>query len=171
MIPLMPLIAAVLSLLTSVNGLGLAPANGRTELTIRVDGAVSSVKDYRLGDPDRLKQVLLNLLDNAIRFTDAEAGVIRVRVSQAGEQVQLAVSDNGSGIPAEAQQHIFERFFRVDKARARASGGSGLGLAIVKAIVEAHGGSIAPVHSEAGRGSVFELTFPRAAPPAAGKAA
>ncbi len=142
----------------------IRPVAGSRRIEVTTDG------DTRvLGDPDRLKQVLLNLLDNAIRFTDAEAGVIRVRVSQAGEQVQLAVSDNGSGIPAEAQQHIFERFFRVDKARARASGGSGLGLAIVKAIVEAHGGSIAPVHSEAGRGSVFELTFPRTAPPAAGK--
>lgn len=113
------------------------------------------------GDPDRLKQVLLNLMDNAIRFTDAEKGIIRVQIRQADNDVRLTVSDNGSGIPPEAQPRIFERFFRVDKARSRSAGGSGLGLAIVKAIVEAHRGTIAPVKSAPGQGALFEFTIPR----------
>ncbi|MGB8647378.1 MAG: ATP-binding protein [Anaerolineae bacterium] len=134
----------------------IKPVAGERQILVERDG------DTRInGDADRLKQVLLNLIDNAIRFTDPEKGVIRVGVYQAGKNVRLVVSDNGSGIPPEAQPHIFERFYRVDKARARSSGGSGLGLAIVKAIVQAHGGAIAPVQSEPGQGSVFELSFPR----------
>jgi two-component system OmpR family sensor kinase len=140
---------------------------------------VETAGDTRVqGDPDRLKQVLLNLVVNAVRFTDPERGVIRLGVNQSEKDVRLTVSDNGSGIPTEAQPHLFERFYRVDKARARASfdpanpagplrgyrsgGGSGLGLAIVKAIVDAHGGAIEPVKSAPGQGSVFTLLIPRA---------
>jgi len=72
------------------------------------------------------------------------------------------VSDNGLGIPEQAQPHIFERFYRVDKARTRASGGSGLGLAIVKAIVEGHGGIIEPVESKLGQGTTIRFTLPSA---------
>jgi two-component system, OmpR family, sensor kinase len=123
---------------------------------------VETAGDTRVqGDADRLKQVMVNLLDNAIRFTDAERGVIRVSVHQAEKDVRLTVSDNGSGIPLETQPHLFERFFRVDKARARASGGSGLGLTIVKAIVEAHGGAMGAIKSAPGQGSAFELSLPR----------
>lgn len=145
---------------------------------------IETLGDTRVqGDADRLKQVLLNLLDNAIRFTDPERGVIRVGIYQADQVVRLTVSDNGGGIPPEEQPHIFERFYRVDKARARGrsdqapasatnrstqkagtgtgAGGSGLGLAIVKAIVQAHHGTISPVQSTSGQGTLFELTFPR----------
>ena len=87
-------------------------------------------------------------------------GSIRVGIYQADEDVRLTVSDNGGGIPPEAQPHLFERFFRVDKARARGSGGSGLGLAIVKAIVEAHRGTIAPVRSVQGQGTIFRVHHP-----------
>jgi signal transduction histidine kinase len=120
------------------------------------------------GDADQLKQVFYNLLDNAIHSTDAARGAIVLRIRGAERAIHVAVSDNGLGIPGQAQPHVFERFYRVDKARARASfdqrsgGGSGLGLAIVKAIVEAHGGSIAPVESEAGHGTTMRFTLPRA---------
>ncbi len=125
---------------------------------------VETTGDTRVqGDPDRLKQVLLNLVVNAVRFTDPEGGVIRLGVNQLERDVRLTVSDNGSGIPPEAQSHLFERFYRVDKARARVSGGSGLGLAIVKAIVDAHGGAIEAVKSAPGQGSVFMLLIPRGA--------
>ncbi len=135
----------------------LRPVAGARRIEIEASG------DARIkGDPDRMKQVLLNLLDNAIRFTDPETGAIRVGIRGAGSSVQLKVSDNGSGVPPDALPKVFERFYRVDKARARASGGSGLGLAIVKAIVEAHGGTAAPVQSKPGQGSTFEFTLPHA---------
>ncbi len=127
----------------------------------RVIEVKSSGETRVRGDADRLRQVLLNLLDNAIRFTDPEKGFIHVSIAQADRDVRLTVVDNGSGIPPEAQPHIYERFFRVDKARTRTSGGSGLGLAIVKAIVEAHHGTVAPVKSSQGQGTRFEFTLPR----------
>ena len=148
----------------------IKPIAGARRIQVEAEG------DTRVqGDADRLKQVLLNLLDNAIRFTDSEGGNIRVEICEAGNDVRLMVIDNGGGIPPDAQPHLFERFFRVDKARARASyddrgkpkagsaagGGSGLGLAIVKAIVEAHHGTIAPVKSASGQGTLFEFTIPR----------
>jgi two-component system OmpR family sensor kinase len=113
------------------------------------------------GDADQLKQVFYNLLDNAIHSTDAEKGRIILHVQGQARTVQVAVSDNGSGILESAQPHIFERFYRVDKARARATGGSGLGLAIVQAIVEGHGGSIEPVESVVGQGTTIRFTLPR----------
>jgi len=117
-----------------------------------------------LGDADQIKQVLYNLLANAIHATDAETGVIRVRVQESEHTVSVSISDNGVGIPASARPHIFERFYRVDKARARASGGSGLGLAIAKAIIEGHGGNIAAVASELGHGTTIQFTLPRQRP-------
>ena len=131
------------------------------ERTIQVE---STGDTHVQGDPDRLKQVLLNLVDNAIRFTDPTNGVIRVQIAPADKDLKVTVSDNGSGIPPDAQPHIFERFYRVDKARARASGGSGLGLAIVQAIVEGHGGAVSPVKSKPGEGARFEFSLPRVSP-------
>ena len=113
------------------------------------------------GDADQLKQVFYNLLGNAIQSTDAEKGSIVLRVQGEERVVRVAVSDNGSGIPEAAQSHIFERFYRVDKARTRASGGSGLGLAIVKAIMDGHGGTIEPVESAPGHGTTIRFTLPR----------
>jgi signal transduction histidine kinase len=94
-----------------------------------------------LGDAGRLRQVLQNLLVNALRHTPP-GGQISLRASSHTGQAHLEVKDTGTGIPAEHVPHVFERFYRTDRARDRASGGAGLGLAIVKAIVEAHGGRV-----------------------------
>jgi len=112
------------------------------------------------GDPDRLIQVLTNLVDNAIKYTPA-GGRVTLSARRAEDQVLLAVGDTGAGIPQADLGRIFERFYRVDKARSRATGGTGLGLAIAKHIVEAHGGTIA-VESELGRGSTFTVALPAA---------
>jgi heavy metal sensor kinase len=93
------------------------------------------------GDPWRLKQVVVNLLDNAIRYT-GEGGSISVSAASQNGWATLIVTDNGAGIPPEALPHVFERFYRADKARSRYSGGSGLGLSIVNAICTAHRGEV-----------------------------
>jgi heavy metal sensor kinase len=103
------------------------------------------------GDPDRLRQVVLNLLDNARKYTPA-GGCIRLRAVHDEQTVCVSVCDTGVGIAPDALPHLFERFYRVDSARTRASGGSGLGLAIVQAIVQAHDGQIA-VQSAPGAGT------------------
>lgn len=111
------------------------------------------------GDADRVAQVVTNLLDNAIRYTP-KGGEVRVATARNGRGAKLIVSDNGEGIAAESLPHVFERFFRADKARAvNNGGGAGLGLAICQAIVQAHGGSIG-VKSELGKGSEFTVTLP-----------
>jgi heavy metal sensor kinase len=118
---------------------------------------------YVAGDRTRLQQVVVNLIDNAIKYTQ-ECGTIEVRVQSEGNNAVLEVSDNGVGIPACAISHVFERFYRADKARSRASGGAGLGLSIVKAICTAHGAEIG-VSSEEGRGSCFRVEVPLATVP------
>ena len=109
-------------------------------------------------DVQRVSQVLFNLLSNALRYTPT-GGTITVRAERVGDQVQVAVADTGEGIPPEGLPYVFERFYRADKSRARASGGSGLGLAIAKQIVEAHGGRIW-AKSWVGVGSTFVFTLP-----------
>jgi len=109
-------------------------------------------------DRQRVKQVLHNLLENALAHTD-KGGIITVAAAKQGNWVEISVSDTGKGIPAEDLPNIFERFYRVDKSRARATGGSGLGLTIAKRLVEAHGGKIT-VQSELGKGSCFSFTLP-----------
>jgi len=111
-----------------------------------------------LGDRVRLQQVIVNLIDNAIKYTPA-GGMIEVHVTREGDSAVLKVSDNGLGIPAHALPHVFERFYRADKARSRANGGAGLGLSIVKAICAAHNGEI-EVSSQEGRGSIFRVELP-----------
>ncbi|MEZ4619364.1 MAG: ATP-binding protein [Caldilineaceae bacterium] len=113
------------------------------------------------GDEERLRQVFNNLLDNALRHTPA-GGLIELTLANVPDGVQVLVRDNGEGIPAETLPHIFERFYRVDPARSRATGGSGLGLTITRQIVEGHGGQI-EVHSPpvgASQGSEFCLFLP-----------
>lgn len=112
------------------------------------------------GDSARLKQVVVNLLDNAIKYT-AKGGTIALTVSTRANNALLEVTDTGIGIPIEAQPHVFERFYRVDKARSRQMGGAGLGLAIVKSICSAHGGHVR-VQSQEGRGSRFSVELPAA---------
>jgi signal transduction histidine kinase len=106
-----------------------------------------------------LVQVLVNLVDNAITHTPP-AGNVTVGCQSVGSGVRLWVSDTGSGIPDADQERVFDRFYRLEASRARASGGAGLGLAICKAIVEAHGGTIA-LTSQVGRGTLIELSLPR----------
>ena len=105
----------------------------------------------------QIRQVFLNLIDNAINYT-AE-GAVRVMVGEADGQAKVDVQDSGIGIPSEDLPRIFERFYRVDKSRSRSSGGTGLGLSIVKHLVEAHGGSVS-VQSALHRGSTFTVRLP-----------
>lgn len=125
---------------------------------LRVD-AVDSV--YVVGDSDRLKQVFINLITNALTYTPADGHVI-VRVEESPEEVLVHVEDTGIGIAEKEIPRIFERFYRVDKARSRNSGGTGLGLAIVKHLVEAHHGYIT-VKSRIGKGTTFTVHFPKEA--------
>ena len=118
------------------------------ELTVRADAG-------------RLRQVLANLVDNAVKY-GREQGEVRTGASVLGAGwVQVFVRDDGPGIPAEARDRVFERFFRVDKARTRAQGGTGLGLAIVKNLVQAHGGEVR-VESAENRGTTFYFKLPAA---------
>ncbi|NBU08997.1 MAG: sensor histidine kinase [Proteobacteria bacterium] len=114
------------------------------------------------GDRGRLKQVIVNLLDNAIKYTPRGGSVV-IRTSARDGAACLDVADTGVGIPAAALPRVFDRFFRVDKARSRAEGGAGIGLSIVKAITTAHGGSVS-VESEEHRGTCFHLRLPKATP-------
>jgi heavy metal sensor kinase len=113
-----------------------------------------------LGDQSRLKQVVVNLIDNAIKYTP-QGGRVTVNVRAVEGGAQLEVADNGLGMSPEVISHVFERFYRADKARSRDSGGAGLGLAIVKAICSAHGADI-QVASQEGKGSIFRVELPLA---------
>src|SRR5262249_50297055 len=110
-----------------------------------------------LGDEQRLTQVLLNLVGNAIKFTDT--GEVRVTADAVNGHFNISVTDTGPGIPAEHQALIFERFHQVDSSNTKAKGGTGLGLAIAKQIVEMHGGRIW-VESVLGKGSTFRMELP-----------
>ncbi len=110
------------------------------------------------GDAGKLTQIIYNLTDNALKYTP-DGGVIRVSLALSGKEAVLTVSDNGVGIPEGDQAHIFDRFYRVDKARSRATGGTGLGLSIVRQLVQLHGGTIEVV-SAPGQGSAFTVTLP-----------
>ncbi|PXX69105.1 two-component system OmpR family sensor kinase [Nocardia tenerifensis] len=112
-----------------------------------------------IGDEPRLRQVLANLLGNALAHTPPEAAVV-VRLTPFREDVRVDVIDSGPGLSPEAAARVFERFYRTDGSRTRASGGSGLGLSIVHALVAAHGGRVT-VHSEPGEGAVFRVVLPR----------
>jgi len=112
-----------------------------------------------LGDKDKVHQVFVNLIDNAIKFNKPEGKVV-LSADQSSEGVTITIEDTGIGIPEEALGRIFERFFRVDKARSKELGGTGLGLAIVKHIMEAHGGHIS-CQSTPGQGSRFSVLFPK----------
>ena len=109
-------------------------------------------------DWQQVNQVLHNLLENAAAYTH-KGGTINVAAAKQGDWVEVSVSDTGEGIPAEDLPNIFERFYRVDKSRARVTGGSGLGLTIARRLVEAHGGTIT-VQSKLGKGSRFSFTLP-----------
>jgi len=130
------------------------PLAAKRGLQIQCDFASASA----LGDAERFRQVITNLLTNAIHY-NRDAGQIRVSTRSEGGSALLIVADTGQGISAADQPHIFERFYRADKSRSRAEGRSGLGLAISKAIVDAHGGSIG-VSSEPSVGTTFTVRLP-----------
>lgn len=111
------------------------------------------------GDDDQLERLLVNLVENGIKYTPA-GGRVEVQVAGRDDKVELVVRDTGIGIPAAALPRIFERFYRVDAGRSREKGGTGLGLAIVKHVVEAHNGRIS-VESREGEGSTFRITLPK----------
>ena len=125
------------------------------QITLVVEASDVRVK----ADASRLEQVLCNLIDNAIKYGRPQGAVsVRTRPIK-GNQIEVSIADDGPGIPPESLERIFERFYRVDKARSREQGGTGLGLSIVKHIVQNHGGKTW-AKSEFGRGSVFYFTVP-----------
>ena len=130
------------------------------------DGVVDAVVR---GDEDQLISAIRNLLDNAITYTAAKdgAGSVRYRTAIVDDRVEIEVEDTGIGIPVRYRDRVFERFFRVDRARSRESGGTGLGLSIVRNVARVHGGSVA-VRSEVGEGSTFTIRLP-VVPAAAGE--
>ncbi len=133
-----------------------APRAGREEISLRMEVDTNG-PEIRV-DPDRMTQVLGNLLDNALRHTPA-GGAVKLAASTAPGIIRITVGDTGPGIPPEDLPHVFERFYRADKSRARDQGGSGLGLPIAKSIVEAHGGRIW-AESNPGEGTNIIIEIP-----------
>jgi CheY-like chemotaxis protein len=149
---LSPLIAAVLE--------SLLP--GARAKNIRVLPVLDPSAGPVLGDPDRLQQVLWNLVSNAIKFTPA-GGQIQVRLAQADGQVQIVVQDSGVGIPREFVPHVFDTFRQRDSSDTRPHGGVGLGLALVRQLVELHGGSVHAESAGENRGATFTVSLPAVA--------
>ena len=130
-------------------------AASERQVTVEVEeGQVPEI----FGDADSLERLVLNLIHNAIKY-NRPGGRVVLRLAGSPEEAVLEVSDTGIGIPPEAIPRIFERFYRVDKGRARDEGGTGLGLAIVKHVTQAHGGQV-EVESRAGRGTTFRVRLP-----------
>jgi signal transduction histidine kinase len=148
-------------------GISLAPLVSRVMSEIEVvrsDRDVEVLSDLPSdlpeieADAERVHQVIFNLVDNAVRFTP-EGGEVRIEAHRQDGSVEVTVADTGVGVPAEDLPRLFERFYRVDPARARGDGGTGIGLAIARSVVEAHGGTIS-AESEPGRGSTFTFDLP-----------
>lgn len=129
-------------------------ANGRLQ---EIDVSITDECEM-FADSLKIQQVLYNIIENAIKYTP-DGGQIRVRLFREGRDAILKISDTGVGIPKEDLPHIFDRFYRVDKARSRETGGTGLGLSIVQQIVRLHAGSI-DVQSEVGKGTTFTIELP-----------
>ena len=145
-------------------GVVVADATDRVRVRAEATGIaieVSTGPDLRVfGDADLLSTAVGNLISNAVNYSDPGTRVA-VAARRRNESVEVTVSDQGHGIPASEQERIFERFYRVDPARSRATGGTGLGLAIVKHVCATHGGDVS-VWSEEGHGSTFTITLPSA---------
>ncbi|HEY4601094.1 MAG TPA: ATP-binding protein [Cerasibacillus sp.] len=145
-------------LITIVNEVLPAFKQKIAEKDISVDTSISDSIHF-IADQEKLKQILINLLANAINYTP-EQGKIKIQAVESEDDVHIMISDTGIGIPQDVTPRIFERFFRVDKARSRDTGGTGLGLAIVKHISELHGGHVT-VESELNKGSTFTVVLPK----------
>ena len=130
------------------------PRAAQLGIALRQSGSVARID----GDPDRLAQVLVNLIENALRHTPAD-GAVEIDVASVEGAVVLVVRDTGVGIPYNDLPHIFERFYVVERSRTREAAGTGLGLSIVKQIIEAHGGTVS-ANSEFGFGATFTCVFP-----------
>ena len=145
-----------------IEGLQTQFASKNVELALEAPDELAAV----MADPDRIEQVVRNLLNNAYHYT-SEGGLVTVKLVPDGSGVTASVTDTGVGIPPENLPHIFGRFYRVDRSRARTTGGSGLGLAIVKQLVEAQGGRVW-ASSQIGKGSTFSfyLSFSSSRPDA-----
>jgi two-component system phosphate regulon sensor histidine kinase PhoR len=147
-VPLRPLAEKVLAdLKTRTDAKGVKLVNDLPELTA-------------MADANRLEQVLANLVDNAIKYGRADGTVIVGGQKAEADKIEIYVQDDGPGIPPESLDRVFERFYRVDKARSREQGGTGLGLSIVKHIVQSHGGKVW-VKSDPGKGATFFFTLPQ----------
>ena len=133
------------------------PLSRQTGVSVSLEGE-SPV--HVKGDRMRLKQVFLNLLENGLKYNEP-GGEVRIELKSGGGEAEVSVRDTGVGIPEDDLPYIFDRFYRVDKARNRTSGGSGLGLSLVKSFTAAHGGKI-EVTSEVGKGSCFLVHLPLA---------
>jgi signal transduction histidine kinase len=134
----------------------------RREANVMVQaGAPGVCHSWAIGDRERIVQVVQNFIRNAIRFT-LEGGIVLAQANERDGHVEIAVSDTGCGIATEDLAHVFERFYRADTSRSRASGGAGLGLAIAKDLVEAMGGTVR-VESQWGEGATFIVRLPAAA--------
>jgi two-component system, OmpR family, sensor histidine kinase BaeS len=141
----------------------MEPLAGRRPVRFEVETSATHTYDcFVLADPDRIAQVLDNLLSNALRYSPA-GGVIRVTIEQEGEMLACRVSDCGRGISAQHLPLIFERFYRAEPARERSQGGSGLGLAIVRSLVSAQGGRVAASSVE-GQGTTISFWLPAVSP-------
>ena len=148
-VPLAPLVARVFSEISV----------GRSVTDVKLDGDIDPDLIVQ-ADPERIHQVLFNLVDNAVRFTPP-GGAVRITARHEDDRVEVTVADTGVGIPPEHLPRLFERFYRVDVARSRGDGGTGIGLAIARSVVEAHGGRIV-AESVPGHGSTFTFDLPAA---------
>lgn len=152
-----------------VTGLQARAKGNRVRIQVAVEpaafgleGSSSDSRVWAMGDPDRVEQVVVNLLDNALRYSPSDS-TIRVEVTTEEGTCRVVVIDHGIGIPTRELERIFTRFYRVDKARTREKGGTGLGLAIARQIVDRLGGNIGAISEGEGKGSRFWFTLPLAA--------
>lgn len=131
---------------------------GGQEQTDTMNGKVIKPLYYSHVDPERIKEVITNLFDNAVKYT--EVGKISIGLTGNNEIVQIFIKDTGAGIPASDIRHLFQKFYRVDNSATRTIGGTGLGLFICRKIIELYRGRIW-VESELGKGSTFYINLPR----------
>ena len=146
-----------ISLTELINNITLSFEKALLDKNITLNEYMLPTKVY--ADPDKLSQVFVNLISNAVKYT-ANNGSIDIHIKELPEQITISISDNGIGIAEHDLAHVFDHLYRADLSRTRDTGGSGIGLSVAKAIVEAHGGQIT-AQSELGKGSVFTVSLPK----------